>query len=307
MISEKRIHVAVLSALALYCVSCSESPEKLAQLLRASDSNDFASFCDIMGQDLTPGLQLVHDFPYGSRDFFDPVGVVRTVNGLHELGMEKATDALTVYTQLVRHPAALSSGRGKHDLDERRVILILRLLFVPKEGGPQLPPACLGAPLIPPITPAAPEDWPLYPLALVDDIPFNMVSFYLVAGWLRPSTWDIKFCRTYCKFRDTALFPTSSPLMAVEKLMASERWKSLFAEGSNKNHEPPTMFYIRKQALVAISDIYDTSENEVFGTNPRCAPPEEEDSEWDRLITEIMSLNLRWDPTMQAYVVGKEL
>jgi len=122
-------------------------------------------------------LKLIHESPGFDFESFDPVRLIRAVNELHTLGKGAALEAMRAYLELARDPTV----SYKYDLGGRRLFLVLRLLFVREDGDPMMPAVRIGAMWpVPKKTHRA--DWPLYPLAVYDDVPFLVASWVGLAG-----------------------------------------------------------------------------------------------------------------------------
>ncbi len=154
-------------------------------------------------EELYPALKTVHNAPKVEGYSFNPLGLIRAVNTLHALGKEKALAVLRAYHKLCR---------GNRDaFDEQRIFLIVRVLFEHESGT--MPRMNIGGPDV------SEEGWPLFPITLVDDVPFMVCNGYSLAGKAESPTVHIDYAETSCKLRATPLAPKSSPAVAAANLL----------------------------------------------------------------------------------------
>ena len=170
-------------------------------------------------------LELIHQSPSPASAGFDPFALIAAVNGLHSLGKTEALRVLKAYCDLAT--AGDQDMRFKYDLDEQRIFLILRLLFVPKDGTSEMPPLNIGG-RVPPLRVGA-NAWPLFPLAVQGNIPFFMIDGHILAGVPESPLVHLEYCKNKCILRPDLLMPISSADEAVRQMVESERWKNLFA------------------------------------------------------------------------------
>jgi hypothetical protein len=142
---------------------------------------------------LFPYVRLIHQSPSVNGEYFDPVPLIRAVNALQPLGQEKALRALREYVKLVATMDAADPEREwRYDLDEQRVFLIARTLFVRKDGDRQMPWMAIGA-TNPDVDPGD-KNWPLFPLVMQDDIPFDLSCGYGLAGTAQSPIEHLDYC-----------------------------------------------------------------------------------------------------------------
>ncbi len=271
----------------------------------------FSDLKSEMAEGLFEPLKLIHLSPRVAGYEFDPVPLVRVVNGLHALGNEKALHALREYRKL----AGESNGsqdieiirRSYHrawiyDIDDRRLFLIARLLFKRTDGVDQMPLLKLGA-TSPPGGPD--KDWPLFPLVVGDDVPFLMINGYNLAGAAEPSTRHIDYCERNCDLRKSPLLPADSPMRAAERVFASTQWKSLFSgdEDLNGRHAKSLL---RAQAIRSVEDLLAPTSNDYMSLEPNCAPATENDRTWQRFLTRFEQLNIKWSVEKNKYVITSQ-
>jgi hypothetical protein len=126
-----------------------------------------------------------------SIEEYNPARIVHAVNALQPLGKDMA---------LERIASCLSS----HDkaTDAQGLFWVLRALFdVP--AGQVFPPVRIGQPSIPP--PADPGKLPRFPIMMVQDIPFLVVSGYDLGGMPEPVDAHVTYFRDHGVLRDKLL------------------------------------------------------------------------------------------------------
>lgn len=184
---------------------------------------DFSNLREEIGSELYPYVELVHNAPGIDGATFNPATLVHAVNGLRQLGQNAALDVLRKYLTVVTG----ADRRQDFDIDDQRLFLILRLLFTCEAAEQRMPPLLIGAP---DFEPAADDDsWPLFPLALVDDIPFLLVRGFgaMFGGAAQSPLEHLNYYAANCSFRTALLSSETSPLAAFEKLTSSEHWRRL--------------------------------------------------------------------------------
>jgi hypothetical protein len=268
----------------------------------------FADFRKVLDPTLYPLVQMVHESPSVDWKGFDPVVLIRTVNALQALGTDRALRVCEAYDALAVGPLRTRLSQNPHDklalekeylrtrlydLNEQRLIPILRLLFVRRDEEGRLPSLGLGLPSWI-YDETARQQFPLFPLALQDDIP------YLVAGAFTPTEARpgpleyIRFCRATCKVRDVALTPTAAPTDAVDALTKLKAWKDSVLDASPSVPREQ----VRAQALRAIASIYPP------GVAGKAGPVEDSldlEKRWERDVAAVKLLHLFWDAKEQAF------
>jgi hypothetical protein len=108
--------------------------------------------------------------------------------------------------------------------------------------------------------------FPLFPLAVVSDIPFLLTGGYLAGGQGMPPKEYLDWCAQYCLLREE-LVPADNPVEAADMLLRSSGWLKL---------NPTDMHFtmIRQQAL-------------------RMLPLTGKDEKW----------LVRWDKSTQQYIL----
>lgn len=257
------------------------------------------------GDEINPALRAhveqIHRSPSLDGAAFDPAALVRAVNDLWPLGMERALAALRAYHRLTRaHPSDPT-------LDEQRVLPIARLLFVRRDGAAEMPPLMVGgADIAPP-----PSTFPLFPLALSHGLPFLLITGYTLDGLPQSPEDHLAYCEQRCRLRDAPLSPDASPITAVNALIADPRWQSLYplVKGEPPRRPPQASRFeyaaamLHGQALRALSPIYAQSEAALQQLYPGVTGNAA--TEWQNHERAVELLSPRWDPPVQAYVATR--
>ncbi|HEX4796347.1 MAG TPA: hypothetical protein VH370_21340 [Humisphaera sp.] len=209
----------------------------------------FISFDDFrpsMTTKLFPLVRLIH-LSSSWGDSFDPAALVRAVNGLRLAGKDTALQAMRVYAGL---GGPESEQAWKYNIDDQRVFLVVRLLFERKDGNAMMPRPILGQ-ISPDIRPN-PKDWPLFPLVVVDDIPFCLCRGYTLAGVPEDPSQHLKYYEKNCEIRAQRLSPRISPLTAVDQLCESDSWRRVFLDDTAG---ADTREMLRIQAVRSVSNL----------------------------------------------------
>lgn len=148
-----------------------------------------------------------------SVDDYDPARVVRAVNALQPLGKDHALDQVAFW--LRGHASARNTG----------LFWVLRVLF-DLPAGTAFPPVRIGQPnLSPPTDPAA---VPRFPILIVRDTPFLVVSGYDLGGLPEPIDAHVAFFRAHGVVRDRLLSVPDS-LAGLEQEIARQ-WSAACGE-----------------------------------------------------------------------------
>ena len=266
--------------------------------LQTKKMPDLSDLQSKIERDLYPYLELVHKSPLNQGYEFNPLALIRAVNGLHSLGKEQALAVLRRYFELIELIADIERS-WEYNINPKRIFLIARLLFVRNDSNPQMPKLLLG---LPDVEPSSKDNsWPLFPLAIERQIPFFMVQGYSIGGRGASPLPHLDYCQQQCQLRHQPLEPETSPIVAVESLLASERFKRLIAR-KNKRHYC-IMLYL--QALRAMAPLYVVSDSEMALLFPRADI--NFTIEWNRHARAINQLSPRWQKEAQQFVsvIGK--
>jgi hypothetical protein len=268
-------------------------------LVAAATVVRFDDLRDQIPTDAYDAVRAVHLSP--SLDDHNPLSLVRAVNALHPLGKDKILAALSAYVRLaVALPRDNSAPNDpdrawRYDLDPQRVLLLTRLLFVGNDGHPDTPPIATGQP-DPHVAPDS-EDWPLFPLALQDDLPFFLAPSYFPADQPQPPADAIEFCRHHGSLRPTPLAPRTSPQLAAEKLLESPAWKRLFTQRDDNRPRQA----IRTQAVRSVTGTPFRSSADDCACMPRYLA----NSLWTAYLQDPALANLHWDPIPQKFTAPR--
>jgi hypothetical protein len=158
---------------------------------------------EMIDEDLYPALKAIHNAPRVYGGGFNPLGLIRAVNILHPMGKEKAIAALRTYNTLCQS--------NRHAFNKKRIFLIVRILFEPIQES--MPRMSIGAP------DAEERGWPIFPLTLIDDIPFMVCNGYSLHGRAESPLVHIEFAEKSCLLRAKPLAPSASPARAAQRLL----------------------------------------------------------------------------------------
>lgn len=122
-----------------------------------------------------------------------PGAVIDAVNALQPLGKDRALDAIEAYL-----------ARADQESDRHGLFLVMRVLFAVPQAGHH-PPLRLGGSVPPP--PADPTSLPLFPIALIGDIPLMLVSGYVLGGEPEPLAAHLEHFRKEGAIRTQPLRP----------------------------------------------------------------------------------------------------
>ena len=247
-------------------------------------------------------IRLIHHSPSPEPQSFDPVALINVVNHLRSLGAAEATRRLKIY-----HGLAATTDpyfRWRYDLDEQRLFLIIRLLFVRRDGDARMPRMHIGS-----TAPSVPEDntdWPLFPLAVRGDIPFFITSGYILGGQPESPLRHLEYCGAYCTIRDKPLTPTQSPIEVIDELYGTKEWQALFGNRRSQSEIYPAdcrhKYLLRCQAMrcfpVEMALPVDLpSRFNPFGSGAAAA-----ERAWAEYKKELQLLRVRWDEATQSFV-----
>lgn len=147
---------------------------------------------------------------------------------LQAVGKEKAVALLAALADKEEWP------------EQRRTILLCRMLFVAKPGGQFRRPA-IGAPVFigeidRKSAPEIDNDWPREPIELVDGVPFLVIHGYTLGGYPEPPGEYLDYCVRNCDWNTEVFTPKTAEekQKALAKLLASPRWKQPLSEEAKK-------------------------------------------------------------------------
>lgn len=215
---------------------------------------------------------------------YDPLWVIRSVNMLIPLGIDKVCFAIEQYGRVL----------GGYVYGDQDLFWALRTLFEPPD-----PPGFMPVPMIGAIYPTPPKDLrksPRFPMEIVDDVPFNLLRGVSMAGVPESPFWALSYYRKY-KLRTNPLVPPNDPFLAYEKLLKSKEWPW---PGHTKAEDRFTIPYEEdegfalKQVLMMVRRVYQPVDFRVpTGVNGLDFP---------KFHKGFLALGVRWDPVLQQYV-----
>ena len=156
-------------------------------------------------------LCILNEVPaYGVGGSYNPRRLIKAVNTLQPLGKKKALAATSEYLRITS---------SFTDEARKGMFLVLRVLFAVPDPPGYMPVMRIGAWI--PDPPKDSKAFPLFPLALQDDIPFHIAEGYMLAGQAEPPENHVSYFQNNGVLRRQSLKPTAVPLQAMEKLLAS--------------------------------------------------------------------------------------
>jgi hypothetical protein len=260
--------------------------EDVRKGIRSTEVLAFQDLKDRIDPALYDLVLAIHRSPSAQRGLdFDPVRLIRAVNALQPLGKERALKALREYVRLAEGLAF--EDCFKYQIDGYRVLPIARLLF----ENP--PPFVLGAGDVPP---PAGREWPLFPMALVQDVPFMLVSGYMLAGKAQSAQEYLRLLQG--SIREAPLSPRASALEAADDLTQSDAWKALHLGPGNEGRK---RWQVRGQALGALRAIFARRPEEI--SNDCCVDPTE--PQWRSTVDRAKAAGILWSPELQDFIIGR--
>ena len=258
----------------------------------------FIHFDDLRGgirEDLLPLVRRIHLASFNGFNL-QPVDLIQTVNALHSVGKEMAIDALTDYYNLARND---SDRAWRYNIDEHRIFLLARLLFVPEEDRGEMAVVHLDAN-------AADLRWTgnnsgNLPLIVIDDVPLSLLSGFRTAGQSQSPSAFLKYCRSSCRLRPRPLAPTVSPVKTIEHLIQSKHLKGLVG-----NSFLLAKSLLRVQATRCIDGVVDgLSPDYQKQLNCNLVSSLETDSAWRTIRNLDKKSDITWDSNRQAFGTGE--
>lgn len=271
-------------------------------------SFEIVSFSDLKDQ-LTKStfksICLIHQSPSPEPGGFDPVNLMRAVNHLQKLGVKQSLRLLRTYHDLATGED--SYRKWCYDLDEQRIFLIVRLLFVRKDGIPEMPAMRIGATA--PQIPRENKEWPLFPLALDGDIPFFMASGYWLTGVPESPLRHIEYCEKNCYLRKAPMTASKSPIEAIEDITGSNEWKALFL--AQETHSPNDLadclhkYHLRCQALRCFPSSLSLPTQLGRKFHPYCSGSDNAEKAWQEYLKELKRIKLEWSEEKNRFSLSK--
>jgi hypothetical protein len=242
---------------------------------------------------LSPTMEAINGAPSVTWRNCNPIGLVRAVNHLQSLGKSKAVSEMREFLRIARDSNGTERDPANIDTsDYQCIFLIVRLLFEPEDASEHLPPMHIGG-MSPSPAKADEPLWPLFPLAIQDDIPFVLIDGAALLGLPESPSVHVDWAEKHGRLREKLLRPADDPILAVDKLIALPQTQRLLDW-----HSP---LVLRRQAWRTIASLARRSppqDNLVSRTK------EENDAEWEECKRIASKLRLRWDTKQQNYVAA---
>jgi hypothetical protein len=227
----------------------------------------------------------------------NPVGAVRAVNALQKLGEPRAYKLLLRYCELC-------GVNGMDFLNGASSALTVAVLLYsgPNNIGYSLE-RNLGL-LSGPKPRQGAVFWALYPVVEFRGLPFGVAMGQMIMGALPESGYDFLLrIADSRRMRQSPLRPSDNPLEAVDALLYSDTWKDLIFSGQEMGgswsmSEPWVVCIVRRQALLALQDIYEPDED------IQAALSYTGQYAWYEHVRNVRALDPRWDEIKQCYVKG---
>jgi hypothetical protein len=262
---------------------------------------DFEDLKPLIAPELYPYVRLVHQSGtiINGWETFDPAKLIRAVNALQSLDKQTALKVLAAYGTLANKDWA---RQWRYDLEDGRAILVARLLFVRTDGNPMMPWLGYGVP--DPLVYEGDRDWPLFPLAVENDVPFLLVAGYGIAGRMERFSDEVDYFQTHCQIRAAPLKPGISPLQAAERIFESARWRRLFVNAiPAEAQEYASRSRLRCQALRAVQQLFPDLPKPAELDLDRVTR-EQADRAWAKLLNDPRLENVHWDDKAGEFVAG---
>ncbi len=217
----------------------------------------------------------------------NPLDLIRIVNALQPLGKEKALAAIDEYLRVDSHYGFYEAG------ENLGVYSVLRLLFdVPDDPG-YMPRMMVGGP--DPTEPADPKILPRFPLAVIDDIPLNLVYGYSLGGEAQRVQEHVEYFRGNGRLRAHPLHPGDDPLGVLAKIQGTPRW--LYGAPGVQGYERGEA-RIANQLLALVESVY-WMEPDFRGQ--RFTGDSFQPEDWKQITKEFSELRVKWDATQNCY------
>lgn len=229
--------------------------------------------------DLRKLLQLIDSASGPGED--NPLRLIQIVNALQPLGKGRTLAAIGEYLRV-----------GGQDMP---VFLIQRLLFeVPADTG-FMPPMAVGQPSV--TEPANRKRVPRFPLVLVDDIPLDLVTGYMLAGVPEPAEFDVQYFQNNGTLRAHPLHPSNNPLAVLDRLQHSPQW--IYRDKPGSGGYASDQDFIAEQLLSLIDTVYRIEPDQNGERLPCCYFDRKL---WDKISKDVAALNIKWDAAKNIYV-----
>jgi hypothetical protein len=228
-------------------------------------------------------------------DAFDPAKLVRAVNGLQPLGKDKAIKELRQFLEIApRHHSGNRDPANIDTADRHCVYWIVRLLFEPMDPKGELPAMTFGQ-MFPLNYETGKQGWPLFPLALKDDVPFLLMSGSAIGGGhYKQPEWHLQWVEEHGRVRRELLLPADDPLATADAVLATPQ--------ARRVHDPDFETMLHRQALRSISHLI----------QPLLRPQDLDTysivlsgAEWAAYRRLAEKRKIRWSADLQQYVAAE--
>jgi len=213
------------------------------------------------------------------------VPLIQAVNALQRLGKERVLAILEEYVDLTVHL--------DYRYDQEIVFWIIRVLFEPIRLDDRIPDPLIAVHLTDRDS-AELANWPLSPMAVVDDIPFMLGRMMDMGGGLSGHPWaHIVWARRHGVIRDEPLRPRTNPIHAAEALLRSQRFKQL-----DRNPRESAIESVRTQAMSMVEGLARPMVTQYFADDAERA---EANRQWQIRVEEADLRAIRWDTQREEF------
>lgn len=260
-------------------------------------------------------VALLHQSPLLDSWSFRSDRAIRVVNALRKHGKAEVIKGMKLYMELAHKHRVC---RYRYDLLPERLVTVMRLLFTRRAKSGNWPVLNLGKPDVLPRTDNA---FPLFPLALVDDVPVLLINGYVRSGKpVNSLSALLKDVQLNGVLRASDLAPKRLPTQVVEGLVKGKAWKVLMSAGSQDTHvtkSNPVARKIKQDAfirfhhgLLRTQALYSLTTLLKLNANPKKpvrlnAIQVTKATQWAKWSTAIRNAKPRWDAAKQTWLPGK--
>jgi hypothetical protein len=201
----------------------------------------------------------------------DPLRLIQAANLLRPLGKQKALAVMCEFERL--------SDRGR---EETWLFWLARALFEPGDAV-YFPVPMIGS--VSPRPPNDPSEWPLCPIILADDVPFNVFNGAFLGGVPESFEEYVRRCGKTWLLRTTPLHPPDDPFSSY--LLAIKA---------------PEVKFAGDQSGASRLLLYNVLELVRTAYHPKEIGDYIEAKDFDRLHQGFLGIGCRWDEKRQLYV-----
>jgi hypothetical protein len=201
----------------------------------------------------------------------DPLRLIQVANKLRPLGKEKALAVMCEYERVAGENA-----------NEEWLLWAARALFDPGDAF------FFPVPMIGCVSPRPPDDlreWPLYPVVLVDDIPFNAYAGRFLGGSPESFSQYVERCAKTWIMRPAPLHPPDDPFSAYLEAVKAPELKNV---GAYNN------YLLLGNVLSLVRTAYRAKALDGSGSI--------ESKDYDKQRAAFLAVGGRWDDKRQLYV-----